>query len=212
MAKISVSILIKSDDETIIKLNNTTADYLHIDVMDGIFVSNSSFPMERIKEISNISTKPLDIHLMVEDPSLYIDELSRLNVAYITVHFESLNGNYEVLDIIKENHIKCGLSIKPQTKVESIFPILNKIDLVLIMSVEPGLGGQEFILDSLDKVKLLKNEIVRVSSDAIISIDGGINDSNSKLCLDAGCGMLVSGSYITSFEHLQDGLDMLSVN
>lgn len=212
MVKISVSILTKSDDETIIKLNNTTANYLHIDVMDAKFVSNSSFSMERIKEICNVSTKSFDVHLMVEDSTLYIEELSKLNVEYITVHYETLNNNYEVLDLIKNKGIKCGISIRPQTKIESIYSLLNKIDLVLIMSVEPGLGGQEFILESLSKVKLLKEEILKTSSKAIISIDGGINEKNSKLCLKAGCDMLVSGSYITNNQNFQDSIDKLNVN
>lgn len=212
MAKMSVSILSKSDDETIIKLNRTSIDYLHIDVMDGKFVTNSSFSMERIKEISNISIKPLDVHLMVENPSLYIEELSKLNVAFITVHYESLNGDYEVLNMIREKNIRCGLSIKPQTNVELIFPILNLLDMVLIMSVEPGLGGQEFLIDTLDKVKLLKKEVIQTSSKLVISIDGGINKNNSVLCLNAGCDILVVGSYIMSFDDPKEAIDRLNVN
>ena len=154
--KISVSILNSVDRiSDTIKLNNTSCDYLHIDVMDGKFVPEVHFTIDEIKNIIFKSNKKIDIHLMVEDPVLYIKELVNYNIDYITIHYE-INKNIDsIIDLIKKNNIGVGLSIKPNTDVSLIKDYLDKIDLVLIMSVEPGLGGQNLIESSLDKVREL---------------------------------------------------------
>jgi ribulose-phosphate 3-epimerase len=209
MTKISVSILSKNDDETILNLNKTNADYIHIDVMDGKFVYPVSFSMPRIDAISKISNKKLDVHLMVENPDFYIDILSKLNVDYITFHYEVLNSNLDIIKKIKNRGIKCGLSVKPITDIKDTFYLLDDIDLILIMSVEPGYGGQDFMISVLEKVKLLREEITRRNLKTIIAIDGGINGSNAKLCTSAGCDMLVVGSYITNSNNYQLSIDSL---
>lgn len=209
MVKISVSILTKNDKDTVQKLNSTDADYFHIDVMDGNFVDTVAFPLTQIKDVSKYAIKKLDVHLMVQDAYAYIDELYHSQIEYITVHYEALNGKYDVLKKIKNNGIKCGLSVKPNTDIKDIFYLLDIIDLVLIMSVEPGYGGQDFMFSSLEKVKLLREEIEHRNLKTIISIDGGINNTNAKACVEAGCDMLVSGSYIVKSDSYQEAINLL---
>lgn len=209
MVKISASLLTKSDNETILKLNNTNIDYFHIDVMDGKFVDKTKFSIPEINELKPHINKSMDIHLMVEDPNAYIDDLKSSKIEYITVHYETLNGDYSVLEKIKKNGIKCGISVKPNTDIKDIFYLLDKIDLILIMSVDPGYGGQKFLESSLDKVRLIKEEVLKHNYKAIISIDGGINNLNAKSCIEAGCDMLVSGSYIIRSNNYQASIDSL---
>jgi ribulose-phosphate 3-epimerase len=209
MVKISVSILSKNNNETILKLNKTDADYIHVDVMDGKFVDPIHFPMKQINEINNLSTKKIDVHLMVEDPICYIDDLLKFNVEYITFHYETLINNLDIIKKIKNNGIKCGLSVKPITDIKDTFYLLDDIDLILIMSVEPGCGGQDFMVSSLDKIKLLREEITKRNLKTIIAVDGGIDSSNAKLCTSTGCDMLVVGSYITLSMDYQSSIDSL---
>ncbi len=209
MVKISVSILSQNNNESIKKLNETDADYLHVDVMDGEFVEPVNFSISRIKEVGEFSKKLLDIHLMVKKPLDYINQLTLSNVEYITIHYETLNDDLTVLESIKSNGIKCGLSVKPNTDIKDIFYLLDKIDLVLIMSVEPGYSGQNFIENSLTKVTLLKGEIMKRRLNTVISIDGGINKETAKLCIDAGCDMLVIGSYIVNNTDYQQTINDL---
>ena len=159
MVKISVSILTNDDLDTILKLNKTDVDYIHIDVMDGKFVSDVKFPLSKINEIGEYSSKKLDVHLMVKNADYYIDNLDYPNIEYLTVHYEALRDISSVIKKIKNKGIKCGLSVKPNTDIKDIFDLLGDIDLVLIMSVEPGFGGQEFLFSSTRKVKELKSEI-----------------------------------------------------
>jgi ribulose-phosphate 3-epimerase len=209
MVKISVSILSKNDNDTILKLNKTDIDYIHIDVMDGKFVNEVNFPLSRIKEVNDLTNRKLDVHLMVMDANEYLDEISSFNIEYLTVHYETLNNDISILKKIKNSGIKCGLSVKPNTDIKDTFYLLDNVDLVLIMSVEPGYGGQEFMLSSLDKVKLLKEEIEKRHLKTIISIDGGINSSNANLCIQSGCDMLVSGSYVVASSDYQTSINAL---
>jgi len=212
MVKISTSILgIKENfNESIKKLNQTSTDYFHVDIMDGKFVNNTSFSFEQISNISKFIDKPLDIHFMVEDPNNYIEKYKLLNPEYMTIHFE-INNIDKYVKQIKDNNIKVGISIKPETKVEEIFYLLNDVDLILIMSVEPGYSGQEFIKSSLDKVKSLKQYIINNKLKTIIEIDGGINNTNSKLCIDNGVDILVSGSYITNEKDYENQINQLRI-
>jgi len=212
MVKISTSILgIKENfNESIKKLNQTSTDYFHVDIMDGKFVNNTSFSFEQISNISKFIDKPLDIHFMVEDPNNYIEKYKLLNPEYMTIHFE-INNIDKYVKQIKDNNIKVGISIKPETKVEEIFYLLNDVDLILIMSVEPGYSGQEFIKSSLDKVKSLKQYIINNKLKDIIEIDGGINNTNSKLCIDNGVDILVSGSYITNEKDYENQINQLRI-
>ena len=191
--KISASFLSIKDNikENIVKLTNNDIDYLHLDIMDGKFVANIPWNILEIKNLINYH-KPLDVHLMVKDVNKYIDDFKQLHPTYITVHYEVLDDVMAVINYIKKSNIKVGLSIKPNTDISLIIPYLKYIDLVLIMSVEPGLGGQKFIINSVDKIKKLKE----LKGDFLIEVDGGINDSTINLVKDAD--IVVVGSYITS--------------
>lgn len=192
MIKVSTSILtcnnrIQATEE----LNKTNTDYIHIDYMDGIFVDNKEFTIEEIKTLSKISTKKLDIHIMAENPEQIIQELKGLNIEYITIHYEINKPLNKIINLIHNQGYKCGISIKPKTNPKNIIEYLKKIDLVLIMSVEPGKGGQKFIPDVLNKIKELKQ------NNLIIEIDGGINDTNIEELKNI-VDIVVVGSYITN--------------
>ena len=205
MIKISPSILSSNNRiESIKKLNNTKADYLHIDTMDGIFVPNTQMPIDEIIELEKYSQIPLDIHLMVSDPEKYINELSNKNIEYITIHIEINKDINNLINKIKSLGYKVGLSIKPNTAVTELIPYLDKIDLVLIMSVEPGFGGQKFIPNSLVKAQ----EIRKLNKKIILEIDGGIKNTNIdevKKYID----IAVVGSYIINSNDYNEAINNL---
>ncbi len=210
MVKISTSILgIKENfNENIKKLSQTSTDYIHIDIMDGKFVDNTSFDFSTIKKVYENTNKPLDIHFMVKKPYEYIEEYKTLNPIYITIHYE-IDNLEKYINQIKENNIKVGISLKPNTNIEKIFPFLKDIDLVLIMSVEPGYGGQKFIESSLEKVKKLKEKIKKDNLNTIIEIDGGINNVNAKKCIENGVDILVSGNFVTNSDNYEEKIKQL---
>lgn len=208
--KVSVSILGLDDRKKAISLlNNTNCDYIHIDVMDGSFVPNKQFTTEEINNLEIISKKKFDVHLMVDNPREYIENLDISNIEYIIVHSEIDKDIDELLDLIKSYNVKCGLSIKPNTDISILTPYLNKLDLILVMSVEPGFSGQEFISNSLDKVSKLKQIIKNNNLDIVMAIDGGINGSNASLVKKSGIDMVVSGSYVTNSLDYQDKINDL---
>ena len=208
--KVSVSILGLNDRKKAISLlNNTNCDYIHIDVMDGSFVPNKQFTTEEINNLEIISKKKFDVHLMVDNPREYIENLDIYNIEYIIVHSEIDKDINELLDLIKSYNVKCGLSIKPNTDISILTPYLNKLDLILVMSVEPGFSGQEFISNSLDRVSKLKQIIKNNNLDIVMAIDGGINGSNASLVKKSGIDMVVSGSYVTNSLDYQDKIDDL---
>lgn len=187
--KISASFLTIDNIDNVNKLVDCDIDYLHLDIMDGIFVNNKN-------EVINITNKkPLDVHLMVNDVYKYIDIYKNLNPLFITFHYEAVTDILEVVNYIKKFNIKVGLSIKPSTKVEEIIPYLPYLDLVLVMSVEPGQGGQSFIMNTVDKIKKLKE----LKGNYLIEVDGGINDNTINLVNDVD--IIVVGSYITSGDY-----------
>lgn len=208
--KVSVSILGLNDRKKAISLlNNTNCDYIHIDVMDGSFVPNKQFTTEEINNLGIISKKKFDVHLMVDNPREYIENLDISNIEYIIVHSEIAKDINELLDLIKSYNVKCGLSIKPNTDISILTPYLNKLDLILVMSVEPGFSGQEFISNSLDRVSKLKQIIKNNNLDIVMAIDGGINGSNASLVKKSGIDMVVSGSYVTNSLDYQDKINDL---
>lgn len=208
--KVSVSILGLDDRKKAISLlNNTNCDYIHIDVMDGSFVPNKQFTTEEINNLEIISKKKFDVHLMVDNPRKYIENLDISNIEYIIVHSEIDKDINELLDLIKSYNVKCGLSIKPNTDISILTPYLNKLDLILVMSVEPGFSGQEFISNSLDRVSKLKQIIKNNNLDIVMAIDGGINGSNASLVKKSGIDMVVSGSYVTNSLDYQDKINDL---
>ena len=207
--EISVSFL-KSKypiDEQIEILNKSNCDLIHVDFMDGTFVDNKSLTLEDMH--LEKFTKPLEIHLMVDNPREYIENLDISNIEYIIVHSEIDKDINELLDLIKSYNVKCGLSIKPNTDISILTPYLNKLDLILVMSVEPGFSGQEFISNSLDRVSKLKQIIKNNNLDIVMAIDGGINGSNASLVKKSGIDMVVSGSYVTNSLDYQDKINDL---
>ena len=189
------------------KLNETDTDYIHVDVMDGKFVPNKTMPFSEMKNIYKYTSKRLDVHLMVNDPTKYINDYATLNTEYITIHEEIDVDIIEMLKLIKSYGIKCGLAIKPDTLVSDLVPYLPLLDLVLVMSVEPGAGGQKFIMESEDKIKEVKTLIDTYNLSTKISVDGGINSETKNYC--SLCDILVSGSYIVNSLDFSKQIDSL---
>lgn len=189
------------------KLNETDTDYIHVDVMDGKFVPNKTMPFSEMKNIYKYTSKRLDVHLMVNDPTKYINDYATLNTEYITIHEEIDVDIIEMLKLIKSYGIKCGLAIKPDTLVSDLVPYLPLLDLVLVMSVEPGAGGQKFIMESEDKIKEVKTLIDTYNLSPKISVDGGINSETKDYC--SLCDILVSGSYIVNSLDFSKQIDSL---
>lgn len=216
MAEISTSILnvIGKENPTKIfyDLEVGGTDYYHVDVMDGKFVEKNTSEImydfaNTIKQISNL---PLDVHLMVNDVRDYIDKYIGLEPHFITIHYEACKDKAEVrelLEYIRENNIKCGLSIKPNTKVEEIYEFLPYINLCLIMSVEPGKGGQKFIQNSYDKIKELKKYIDENELEAYIEVDGGVNKETAENAKEAGADILVIGTAIIESENYKETIN-----
>ena len=194
--KLSVSILNAKDKEKTIKeLNKTDISYLHIDVMDSIFVSQYSFSYQEVIELSSLSEKKLDVHLMHNNPLSYIEKIKDLkNIEYITIHLEIDKDIKYILNKIKDYGYKRGLSIKPNTNIDKIKPYLDDIDLILVMTVEPGYGGQPFLEDSPNRIKEIKRLIK--DRDILLEVDGGINNKTLNLVKEAD--IAVVGSYITT--------------
>ena len=172
------------------------ADYIHIDVMDGMFVPSISFGMPLISSIRKVTKKVFDVHLMVLNPIRYIEEFARCGADIITVHLEACEDVNETIDAIHKAGCKAGLSIKPGTPAEEVFPFLKRVEMILVMTVEPGFGGQKFIESTLSKITDVKNEIVRIGANVDVEIDGGVTRDNIDTILDAGANVIVAGSAV----------------
>ncbi|WP_405395632.1 ribulose-phosphate 3-epimerase [Maribacter sp. Asnod2-G09] len=177
-------------------VNASEAEYHHIDVMDGVFVPNISYGMPVVKAIQKHATKPLDVHLMIVDPDRYLEEFANLGAHILTVHYEACTHLHRTIQAIKALGMKAGVALNPHTNVMLLEDIIQDIDVVLIMSVNPGFGGQSFIENTYDKIKATKALITRKKSSALIEVDGGVTTANSKKLIEAGADILVAGSFV----------------
>ncbi len=191
------------------KINKSNADWFHLDIMDGVFVPNISFGLPVVSAIKKHAEKPLDVHLMIVEPDRYVEGFKKAGADYLTVHYEACTHLHRTLQLIKSFGMKAGVSLNPHTPISLLEDIIVDIDLVLLMSVNPGFGGQKFIKETYDKIKKLKKLITEKNTNTIIEIDGGVNDKNAKKLTEAGADALVAGNYIFKHENFNEAVNSL---
>ena len=190
-------------------VNNSAAHWHHLDIMDGVFVPNISYGMPVIKVIAQHATKPLDVHLMIVDPDRYIQTFADLGASILTVHYEACTHLHRTLQAIKTAGMKGGVALNPHTPVSVLEPVLSDIDLVCVMSVNPGFGGQSFIENTYKKVRELKEMIQRQGAHSLIEVDGGVNADNAKGLVHEGADVLVAGSFVFHSENPTETIQSL---
>ncbi|MCF6358202.1 MAG: ribulose-phosphate 3-epimerase [Draconibacterium sp.] len=190
-------------------LNQSEADYIHFDVMDGVFVPNISFGIPVIQHVNKIASKPLDVHLMIVNPDKFIEPFVEAGASIITVHYEACPHLHRTIQLIKSYGIKASVCLNPHTPVALLEDIISELDMVLLMSVNPGFGGQAFIENTYKKVKQLKTLIIENNPNCLIEIDGGVNSETGKLLFDAGADVLVAGSFVFNSDNPEETISKL---
>ena len=199
-----LSVFSKNFEKKMEELEEVKPDLLHIDVMDNKFVPNYTFDHNFVSDLRKKTNLIFDTHLMIEEPEKYYSDYIHAGSEYLTFHFEASKAPGKLIDLIKKENVKAGISIKPNTSVEKIIPYLDKLDLVLVMSVEPGFGGQTFIPSALDKIQALSKIKKEKNLSFLIEVDGGVNLDNAKLIKEAGCDSIVVGSYLMNSDSIKD--------
>lgn len=184
-------------------LNASVADWVHVDVMDGVFVPNMTFGMPLVQAMQRLSQKPLDVHLMIVQPEKYVEAFREAGADTITVHYEACVHLHRVLQQIRQTGARVGVALNPHTPVQLLFDVLEDIDLVCLMSVNPGFGGQKFIYNTLQKVRTLRDEIITRNLNTLIEIDGGVGLHNAQSLLSAGADVLVAGNAVFKTDNPQ---------
>ena len=195
--------------DEITKLNETTCDFIHVDVMDGNFVPNITFCNNMISTLKKYTNKSLDVHLMISNPSSKIDSIIESGADLITFHIEAENHAHKLLQYIKKHNIKAGIALNPSTTEDSIKYCLELADLVLVMTVNPGFGGQKFLSSQLKKIENIRKKIEKSGKKIELEVDGGINDQIARIAIEAGADVLVSGSYIFGNKNYQQAIQNL---
>ena len=212
MNKVSVSILdcdFKNIAHEINRINKSNADLIHIDIMDGVFVERNTYNLFDMKTISNLSNKKLDVHLMVDNPEKIIDNYILDKTDFISIHVESKCDHFKIFDKLKSNNIKSGIAINPDTDLSILEKYINYTDMILIMSVYPGKGGQKFLSDTINRLTSLKKLLIKKSINIQLSVDGGVDDSISSNLIKSGSDILVSGSFLIKSKSLKNSIKSL---
>ncbi|PTN07425.1 ribulose-phosphate 3-epimerase [Mangrovibacterium marinum] len=192
-------------------LNNSEADFIHCDVMDGVFVPNISFGIPVIEHVSKMASKPLDVHLMIVNPDQYIESFQKAGASYLTVHYEACTHLHRTIGRIKNAGMKASVCLNPHTPVHLLEDIIQDLDMVLLMSVNPGFGGQSFIENTYEKVRKLRQLIDQKNPSCLIEIDGGVNYQTGAKLVDAGANVLVAGSFVFGSEKPADTIQKLKL-
>ncbi|MBO4215407.1 MAG: ribulose-phosphate 3-epimerase [Bacteroidaceae bacterium] len=212
MTKVSPSLLAANFanlTKDIDMLNHSDADWLHLDVMDGVFVPNISFGFPVLEAVAKICQKPLDVHLMIVDPGKFTQQVKALGAYMMNVHYEACPHLHRTIQQIHDAGMKAGVTLNPHTPVNVLDDIIQDVDMVLLMTVNPGFGGQKFIEHSIEKVKKLKALIQQTGSHALIEVDGGVNGDTGKRLVEAGVDVLVAGSYVFRAENPEERIKEL---
>lgn len=195
--------------EEIKMLNRSEAEWIHVDVMDGVFVPNISFGFPIMEPLKKIAEKPLDVHLMICDPDKYVERFCDAGAYSVGFHLEAVDNPLPILDKIRSKGVKTCLTINPDISVERLLPYLDKVDMVLLMSVFAGFGGQKFIPETLEKVRYIKHEITARGLNTLIEVDGGVNKENASLLFEAGADILVAGSSVFRADNPEEAIRQL---